>query len=217
MKRVAPPPSDEQLAAAERTDNVRRLNREAQIEDEQEQERLALAGEPTAKEAIKAMASVIDSRPVGEEEPTDDNKTTAQTSREVTPPINRKPRKTKPRDADHRKSEASESPPPQEEEHDEAASQSRDEKLAYKLMDTAYKKWAKTAEKDFSKANRALAIDLGKDTMLYIRSGIIRMNDLQSTIDKLTASSKAGKDNSDAEDNFDEEMEEFRQQLRDGK
>lgn len=84
-------------------------------------------------------------------------------------------------------------------------------------MDTAYKKWAKLAEKDLHKANRALAIDLGKDTALYLRSGIIRMTDIHATIEKLTASAKAGKDNPDDEQNFDEEMESMRRTLRGGK
>src|SRR5208283_702198 len=71
IRRIAPPPSDDQLAAAEQTDNVRRRDRLAQVEDEQEQERLANAGDPEAVEkvnnraAIRASASVLDSRPVG--------------------------------------------------------------------------------------------------------------------------------------------------------
>src|SRR5271168_3759332 len=71
VRRIAPPPSDDQLAAAEQTDNVRRRDRLAQVEDEQEQERLANAGDPEAVEkvnnraAIRASASVLDSRPVG--------------------------------------------------------------------------------------------------------------------------------------------------------
>ena len=81
-------------------------------------------------------------------------------------------------------------------------------------MDTAYKKWAKGAEKDLNKANRALAIDLGKDTALYLRSGIIRMNDIHSTIEKLTAASKTGKDGGDDAENLDDDLEELRQQLR---
>ena len=82
------------------------------------------------------------------------------------------------------------------------------------MIDTAYKKWGKTAEKDVPKANRALAIDLGKDAMLYLRSGIIRMNDLHATIEKLTPSTKQGKDTADDNENFDDELEELRKAMR---
>ena len=211
MKRVAPPPSDEQLAAAEQTDNIRRRDREAEIADQQEQERLALAGEPEseARAAVRASASVLESRPMQEEEPI---------NVETTPPIIRKTRKTRTLKPDTAAPAETSSPPLQtpleQEEPDEETLRNRDEKLAYKLMDTAYKKWAKGAEKDLNKANRALAIDLGKDTALYLRSGIIRMNDIHSTIEKLTAASKTGKDGGDDEENLDDDLEELRQQLR---
>ena len=84
-------------------------------------------------------------------------------------------------------------------------------------MDTAYKKWRAAAMKDLSKANRGLALDLGGDAALLLRSGLIRMADLHSTIEKLTASAKAGKDNQDGEENFDDELEALREALRDGK
>src|ERR1017187_9084331 len=88
MKRVAPPPSDEQLAAAEQTDNIRRRDREDEIADQQEQERLVLAGEAEseARAAVRASASVLESRPMQEEEPI---------NVETTPPIIRKTRKTR--------------------------------------------------------------------------------------------------------------------------
>ena len=220
MKRVAPPPSDEQLAAAEQTDNIRRRDREAEIADQQEQERLALAGEPEseARAAVRASASVLESRPMqAEEEPGAETKPAEDHSNHGAdnPPISR--RKTRrPRSLSQLFGDA---PPPlqtplEQEEPDEETLRNRDEKLAYKLMDTAYKKWAKGAEKDLTKANRALAIDLGKDTALYLRSGIIRMNDIHSTIEKLTAASKTGKDGGDDEENLDDDLEELRQQLR---
>ena len=81
-------------------------------------------------------------------------------------------------------------------------------------MDTAYKKWEKAAHKDLRKANHDLALDLGKDAVLYFQHDIIRMTDLHTTIEKLTAAPKAGKDTTDDEENFDDEMEDFRKQLR---
>jgi hypothetical protein len=220
LKRVAPPPSDEQLFAAEQTDNIRRRDREAEIADQQEQERLVLAGEPEseARAAVRASASVLESRPMQEEEKEDAETKPAEDRSDHgadNPPVSRRKIKRPRRII----TEPAWEPPllPQKittEEIIEPENRDRDERLAYRLMDLAYKKWAKGAEKDLNKANRALAIDLGKDTALYLRSGIIRMNDIHSTIEKLTAASKAGKDGGDDEENLDDDLEELRQQLR---
>ena len=223
MRRVAPAPSDEQLAAAEQTDNIRRREREAANADQQEDERLALAGDPDATErvqnraAIAASASVLDSRPIQPEEEKNDaisegGDRTVKTTRQ-----RRRTNKTrdgvKVGDARRRDQDSAQPQTPLEEEEPDET-HTKDEKLAYRLMDTAYKKWAKGAEKDLHKANRALAIDLGKDTALYLRSGIIRMADIHATIEKLTASARTGKDTTDVEEDFDNEMEDFRKQLR---
>jgi len=216
MRRVAPAPSDEQLAAAEQTDNIRRRDREAANADQQEQERLAAAGDPEAQErvanlaAVAASASVLDSRPIQPEEEKDDKPPMAPRDAQVRSRNHKSKRTIKRAPA----RTASETAPPSSEEEEPDETHTKDEKLAYRLMDTAYKKWAKGAEKDLHKANRALAIDLGKDTALYLRSGIIRMADIHATIEKLTASAKAGKDTTDDEGDFDNEMEDFRKQLR---
>ncbi len=221
MKRVAPAPSDAQLAAAEQTDTIRRRDRIAAIKDQQEDERLALAGDPEAQNrmAIRASASVLGSTPIPPEEPKDDQppistrvvkncsqsrkskRTTQRPADETAPPTERT--------HNHRAREAE--PPPLEEEEplEEVAP-----KLAWRLMDTAYKKWKKTAQKDLRKANHDLALDLGGDAVLYLRNDIIRLTDLHSTIEKLTAAAKVGKDGGDGDEDFDDEMEEFRRQLR---
>ena len=82
-------------------------------------------------------------------------------------------------------------------------------------MDLAYKKWEKAARKNLTAANRELAFDLGRDMALYLRSGIIRMNDLHATIEKLTASAKAGKDTGDeGEEDLDDQLEDLRKAMR---
>lgn len=212
MKRVAPPPSDEQLASAEQTDTIRRRDRLAAIADQQEQERLAAAGEPTAQEALKAMASVLDSRPIGEEEPIDADSTPAdRASPSKSPKTSRRRIQKRNEDSPSNNGRAASRPSPQQEEE---LDETRFEQTAYKLMDTAYRKWEKTARKDLKRANHDLALDLGKDAAIYFRSQIIRMADLHSTIDKLTASHKPAKDGVEESENFDDEMEEFRKQLR---
>lgn len=230
VRRIAPPPSDDQLAAAEQTDNVRRRDRLAQVEDEQEQERLAKAGDPEALEkvnaraAIRASASVLDSRPVGgsdddnlrEEPPAAHNNSV---SKNAVKKRRHRSNDTNPEQSSRSRRRAIEAAPlplqtPLEEE-DPEAQRTSDEKLAYRLMDLAYKKWARDAPRDMPKANRALAIDLGKDAMLYLRSGIIRMNDLHATIEKLTASAKKGKDDEgEGEEDLDDQLEEMRKAMR---
>ena len=207
-RRVAPPASDEQLAAAEETENIRRRDQLAAIEDQQEQERLAAAGDPEAVErmaAVRASASVLSSRPAGGN---DDERSVSTPA----PKAVKSGRKKSP--ANRPKPIVDPISAPQQEEEPEEDPRAKDERLAYQLIDTAYKKWGKTAEKDVPKANRALAIDLGKDAMLYLRSGIIRMNDLHATIEKLTPSTKQGKDTADGDENFDDELEELRKAMR---
>lgn len=222
IKRVAPAPTDEQLAAAEQTEIVRRRDREAAIEDEQEQERLALAGEPEseARVALRASASVLNSRPVGIQEP-EDERTPSTTEAPPTPRRNRRavrsPAKTDGRvDSElNRSSDRAlpKSTPAQEEEPDSDKAEAK----AYQLMDLAFRKWEKNARKDLRKANRDLALDLGKDTVLYLQRGIIRLNDWGDYINKLTAT-KTGEREQDADgEDFDTELETMRAALRDGR
>ncbi len=235
MKRVAPAPSDAALAAAEQTDTIRRRDRIAAIEEQQEDEKLALAGDPEAQErmskraAILASASVLGSTPIPPEEFRDapyqppeekeDEKagTTSDAGARTLPKRTRQSRPAETgtsRTRRRREVEAASPPPQQEEEPDEEAIAEQTRQVAWRLMETAYKKWKKTAQKDLRKANHDLALDLGGDAVLYLRNDIIRMADLHSTIEKLTASPKAGKDATADEENFDDEMEDFRRQLR---
>lgn len=81
-------------------------------------------------------------------------------------------------------------------------------------MDAAYRKWGVAAKKDLRKANRELAIDLGKDTALYLRSGIIRLADLHAAIDRLTATKTGEKDRDEDAEDFESELETMRAALR---
>jgi hypothetical protein len=219
MKRVAPAPSDAQLAAAEQTDTIRRRDRIAAIEDQQEDERLALAGDPEAQNrmAIRASASVLGSTPIPPEEPKDD-----ELREKPTPALNIPAAKTAVQRRKHKSSDPNSRHRREPQKHQTEVAPALEEepleevapKLAWRLMDTAYKKWKKTAQKDLRKANHDLALDLGGDAVLYLRNDIIRLTDLHSTIEKLTAAAKVGKDGGDSDEDFDDEMEEFRKQLR---
>jgi len=171
----------------------KRRDRIAAIEDEQEQTRLAEAGDPEAQAALLATSSVLGSIPIGdseeievEERPAPKAKKNRRVVRAAEPPA-----------------------PPKEEEPQDP------EQAAYDLMDVAYRKWASHAKENLTKANRELAIDLGKDTALYLRSGIIRLADLHDTINKLTAVGRgANKEESQEEEDYDGELEDLRKRLR---
>src|ERR1700691_1304786 len=62
--RSLPPPSEAELAAAERTQAVRDRARQEALADEQEQTPIAAAGEPGEPEAWRAGASILNSRPL---------------------------------------------------------------------------------------------------------------------------------------------------------
>lgn len=79
-------------------------------------------------------------------------------------------------------------------------------------MDLAYSKWAKTVAKDPRKANRELAMDLGKDTVLYLRAGLIRLNDFNDVVQKLLTL-KGGKEEA-PEEGFEDDLESMRAMLR---
>ena len=81
-------------------------------------------------------------------------------------------------------------------------------------MDTAYQKWAREAKRNIGKANKDLAFDLGRDTVLYLRNGLIKsLGDMHDVINKLTIP-KAGQEKDPDEQSFDEEMESMRTALR---
>ena len=82
-------------------------------------------------------------------------------------------------------------------------------------MDLAHKKWAKTAQRDVRKANRDLAIDLGKDMVLYLRANLIRLGDGHDVIQKLIMA-KGAEQTAAPDDNFEEDLEDLRAQLRGG-
>ncbi len=209
------PPSDDELASAEVIDMQKKRDRMELIEQEQETARLARAGDPEAKEALRALNSVLSSTPAGEENETGTEQSNHPQEATAAAPKSRKtrPATTNKRSAKTRRDPERQEQSPEVEEKDPEESARIDETRAYKLMDTAYQKWAKGAKSNLSKANRELAMDLGRDTALYLRTGIIRLGDLHDVINKLTAAKAGKEDNEDAAD-FDEEMESMRKALR---
>jgi hypothetical protein len=201
-RNTLPPPTDEELAAAEQTELRRRRERMDEIEKAQEEARLARAGDPDAKEALNATASVLASKPVGDG---------GNESADKAAPKATRPKASKRKETPSRERRAEPEAPKKEEPSRLEVNQEK----AYKLMDAAYQKWAKTYAKDPRKANRELAIDLGRDTALYLRAGIIRLSDIQDTIQKLTVV-KGGKDD-DVDDQFEDDLESLRKELRGGK
>lgn len=209
MRRVIPAPTDEELAAAEQTENARRANRIAEIEDEQEERRLASAGDP---DAAAALASVLGGRPVGDENGETEIAGRGSNEKKHGSP-NPKPRRGKaPRRGTAGDNGRNGGESTREPEHDNLEG---DQKLAYRLMDLAHKKWAKTAQRDVRKANRDLAIDLGKDMVLYLRANLIRLGDGHDVIQKLIMA-KGAEQTAAPDDNFEEDLEDLRAQLRGG-
>jgi hypothetical protein len=89
-----------------------------------------------------------------------------------------------------------------------------DKDAAFRLMDVMFRKWKRAAEKDPRQANRDLARDLGGDTAIFLKAGIVRLGDQLDLIIKLTALAKPKDDDGDKDMNFDEEMETLRAWLR---
>ena len=79
-------------------------------------------------------------------------------------------------------------------------------------MDIAYQRWAKSAAKDPRKANRELAIELGKDTVVYLKAGLIRLGDFNDVVQKLLTV-KAGKEET-PDEGFEDDLESMRAMLR---
>lgn len=84
---------------------------------------------------------------------------------------------------------------------------------AFKLMDAAFRKWKRGAEKDIRKANRELARDLLGDGAIYLAAGILKLSELLDSTVKLTALAKPKEEDADGE-NFDDEMEDWRKVIR---
>jgi hypothetical protein len=183
-----PPLSDSALASAEQTQSARdRAHMEA-LEDEQEQTRLALAGDPEAMAALQAGSSILLGRP-------------------LEPPPPKKERKPVKRNAKLKMDEAPEPAPP-----DSAFAND-----AYKLMDTAFRKWSKRSEKNPREAFRDLARDLGADTALYLQAGVLRLSDMLDSMMKLTALGKPKEEEPEGGEDFDAELESMRSALRGSK
>lgn len=170
MAKSYPPASDEELFAAEQTQRARGQAAIERIEDEKEQTRLATSGEPEAKEALRAMASVLDS-----------------TSASEPAPPEKKPRRK--RAVTHNGN--GDAPP---ESIDERGAK------AYKLMDAAFRKWKAGSRKNYREACRELARDLGGDGAVYMQAGIIRLGDLLDAMNKLTVSGKVEREEAGADD-----------------
>jgi len=87
---------------------------------------------------------------------------------------------------------------------------------AYRLMDAVFKKWATNFVKNPREANRELARDLGRDTALYIRAGVLRLTDSLDAINKLSAIKAATGDEGGGED-VQAGIEELRAAMRGGR
>lgn len=202
IRRISPPLSDEELAAAERTENARTQARIEQIEDEKEQTRLAAAGDPdavAALESLRAGASVLSGRPAIDEDE---------------PPV-LTPKVRKPKSVRHREKPVD--PEPSSPDDAEIRDQAREEK-AFKLMDAVFRKWGKSSEKNPREAFRELARDMGQDMALYVRAGLLRLTDAPDLLMKMTAMGKSKDEPADGGgEDFDQEMESFREALRGGK
>ena len=185
-KRSLPPPSDEELAAAERTQTARDQAHAERVADEQDQTRLAAAGDPDAIQALAGMGgSVLLGRTIEPPEPQ---------------PVKKpKPAKKAPRRAER---EIIEEEPPNV------------EGKAYRLMDVAMRKWARKNRTNPREALRDLATDLGQDFAFYVEAGLLRMNDLPDLLIKLSAMAKPKEEKAEGAEDFDEEMETLRAALR---
>lgn len=190
IKRTAPPLSDEELAAAEMTANAKQQAHIDRLEDEEEQTRLANAGEPETLAALSAGASILSGRPVEGEEPPPVPKLKPKKRIETDPP-----EKPLPKDGDEA------------------------ERAAFKLMDGAFRKWRAKSDRNPREAFRELARDLGQDISIYIQAGIMRMNDVPDLLLKLTALGKTKDETSegDGDYDYDKEMDHLRNSLRGGK
>jgi hypothetical protein len=196
LRRVRPPLTDEELAAAEQTQSVRDRAAQEKLVDEQEQTRLALAGDPDAMAALAAGASALLGRPVEPDEPA--------------PP---EPARERKRNAPKKHAEKTS--------EDAAARQAAEReaigKKAYQLMDAAFRKWRSNMKKNPREANRELARDLGGDAAIYLQAGVLRMSDLLDMTMKLTALGKPKEEEVEGAEDYDAEMEVFRNQLRGAK
>jgi hypothetical protein len=189
IRRARPPLTDEELASAEQTMQVRDRTRQEAIADEQEQTRLAMAGDPDALEALKAGASALLGRPVDPDP-------------EPPPPREKRNVPKKPK-----RPEVNENIPV-----DDMFKQD-----AYRLMDASFRKWKLKSEKDPRGAFRDLARDLGGDTAIYLKANIWRLSDVPELLMKLTSLGKPKEEEAEGGEDFESELESLRGALRGGK
>ena len=207
LVRVAMPPTDAELADAERRQSARDTAHVESAEDEREQRTLAKAGDPDAVAGLKAAASMIESRPVEHGDDTEEH-SAPERSRPST--IGRKAAANA-----KRKKVAGDAIP-----SDNGAPEERnlptDAAQAYKLMDLAFRKWKKMSQRDLRGANRELARDLGGDAAIYLQSGVVRLSDMLDAMNKLTALAKPKEDEAEGSESIESEMESMRAALRGG-
>lgn len=196
------PPTEDELYAAELTQTMKDRDRLAKMEDEKETARLVKAREPEALEALKATAAFQGGVPVNDHTDTEEGDSGVVAA----------PKKAgRPRKADRKSTFESRSAP---EPGNGAKSQDELFELAHKLMDECWKKWAVAAKKSPREAFRQLALDLGRDTSLYLRAGVTRAPDWADLMIKFMALPKAKEDEIEGAENFDENMEDLRKMLR---
>ena len=203
LVRVAMPPTDAELADAERHQLARDQSHIEQAEDEREQRTLAKAGDPDAQAALAATASMIQSRPVEHDDDTEE-----PGNRRTAPRHSRTHRRNAKTSAGTAVAPADNGAPKERDLPTDAAQ-------AYKLMDLAFRKWAHKFKSDPRGANRDLAQDLGADTAIYHQCGIVRLGDMLDSLNKLTALAKPKEDEPEGGD-IETEMESMRAALRGG-
>ena len=203
LVRVAPPATDAELADAERRQIARDTAHMERTEDEREQRTLAKAGDPDAQSALAATAAMIESRPV--EHNDEDQESTVQ----------RPPRRSGRKNGVSPPRGKTQSPPPPTREKLAERDLPADSAQAYSLMDLAFRKWSRKFEKDPRGANRELARDLGGDTAIYLKTGIVRLSDMLDAMNKLTALAKPKEEEPEGGD-IESEMESMRAALRGG-
>ena len=206
MARARKPRTDEQLAQEEREMIIERARQEIIDQQKENDEKLAAAGEPEAREAVEALQRVTRSGNVirlnsqtaealgitatAAEAPGD----TVEDEREVSA-RDRAMREGIEREA-FRRSKVKE--------------QMGMEERGRSIMDLHMKRWAKEGERNFGKASRSLQLNVGKDAVILWRAGVFdSMLSIAQFIQRFHMSEKENR-----EDDWADEQEKELRELR---
>ena len=196
-KKTLLPPSDQDLATAEITEESRKQRIIDELAEADRAERLALAGEPEARAhrievnraGLNASAAFLHAQP-------------------LEAPKAKKPFALPTRKERSRESEADTPVAPADREL------TSNQESAFKLMDLAFQKFARDFKSKPKEARINLALDLGRDTAVYLKTGIWKVADALDAINKLTGlNTRAKEDDAEGQD-FDADLDELRATLR---